>query len=74
MAAVGQRFSEYVTMGGGSRSRLWCAEIIADVTGVPVLRSTSTEATCSGPRASWRPQLWAGTQTCAPPPPTPRTA
>ena len=47
MAAVGQRFSEYVTMGGGSRSRLWC-QIIADVTGVPVLRSTSTEATCLG--------------------------
>lgn len=47
MAAVGQRFSEYVTMGGGSRSRLW-RQIIADVTGVPVVRSTTTEATCLG--------------------------
>lgn len=47
MAAVGQRFSEYITMGGGSRSRLWC-QIMADVTGVPVLRSTTTEATCLG--------------------------
>jgi xylulokinase len=47
MAAVGQRFSEYVTMGGGSRSRLWC-QIVADVTGIPVLRSTTTEATCLG--------------------------
>lgn len=47
MATVGQRFTEYVTMGGGSRSKLWC-QIVADVTGVPVLRSTSTEATCLG--------------------------
>jgi xylulokinase len=47
MDAVGERFSEYVTMGGGSRSRLWC-QIVADVTGVPVLRSTTAEATCLG--------------------------
>lgn len=47
MAAVGQRFTEYVTMGGGSRSKLW-RQIVADVTGVPVLQSTSTEATCLG--------------------------
>jgi sugar (pentulose or hexulose) kinase len=47
MAATGQRFSEYVTMGGGSRSPLWC-QIIADVTGVPVVRSLTTEATCLG--------------------------
>jgi xylulokinase len=47
MEAAGRRFTEYVTMGGGSRSRLWC-QIIADVTGVPVVRSTSTEATCLG--------------------------
>lgn len=38
---------EYVTMGGGSRSKLWC-QIMADVTGVPVLRSTTAEATCLG--------------------------
>jgi len=47
MAAVGQRFSEYITMGGGSRSQLWC-QVMADVTGIPVLRSTTTEATCLG--------------------------
>ena len=33
--------------GGGSRSPLW-RQIIADVTGIPVLRSTTTEATCLG--------------------------
>ena len=47
MEAAGTRFTEYVTMGGGSRSRLWC-QIVADVTGVPVVRSTTTEATCLG--------------------------
>jgi len=47
MSALGQRFSEYVAMGGGSRSDLWL-QIIADVTGVPVVRSTTTEATCLG--------------------------
>lgn len=47
MAATGQHFTEYVTMGGGSRSQLWC-QIIADVTGVPVVRSLTTEATCLG--------------------------
>lgn len=38
---------EYVTMGGGSRSPLWC-QIMADITGVPVTRTTSTEATSLG--------------------------
>lgn len=47
MTATGQRFTEYVTMGGGSRSDLWC-QILADVTGVPVVRSLTTEATCLG--------------------------
>ena len=47
MAATGQRFGEYVTMGGGSRSKLW-RQIIADVTGVPVVCSSSAEATCLG--------------------------
>lgn len=47
MEATGQRFGEYVTMGGGSRSSLW-RQIVADVTGVPVRRSTATEATCLG--------------------------
>jgi xylulokinase len=47
MAAIGQPFNEYVVMGGGSRSKLWC-QIVADVTGVPVALSTATEATCLG--------------------------
>jgi xylulokinase len=44
---MGASFTEYVTMGGGSQSRLWC-QIVADICGVPVLRSTTTEATCLG--------------------------
>ena len=47
MAAVGHPFSEYVVMGGGSRSQLWC-QIVADVTSVPVVRSATAEATCLG--------------------------
>ena len=47
MAATGQPFSEYVTLGGGSRSDLWC-QILADVTGVPIARATTAEATCLG--------------------------
>lgn len=47
MAVTEQPFSEYVTLGGGSRSKLWC-QIMADVTGVPIVRSTTTEATCLG--------------------------
>ncbi|MBE7556102.1 MAG: xylulose kinase [Anaerolineales bacterium] len=47
MAATGQPFTEYITLGGGSRSKLWC-QTMADVTGVPIVRSTTTEATCLG--------------------------
>ena len=47
MEARGQRFNEYVVLGGGSRSDLWC-QILADVTGVPLVRSVTTEATCLG--------------------------
>ncbi|WP_148662831.1 FGGY-family carbohydrate kinase [Scytonema hofmannii] len=47
MAAMDRRFSEYVVMGGGSQSNLWC-QIVADITDVPVVRSTTTEATCLG--------------------------
>jgi len=64
MEAAGQRFAEYVTMGGGSRSRLWC-QITADITGVPVVRSTTAEATCLGAgilaaaAAGWYPDVQA---------------
>jgi xylulokinase len=47
MAALGDGFTEYIVMGGGSRSALWC-QILTDVTGVPILRSRTTEATCLG--------------------------
>lgn len=47
MAATGHPFTEYITLGGGSRSKLWC-QMMADVTGVPIVRSTTTEATCLG--------------------------
>jgi sugar (pentulose or hexulose) kinase len=47
MVATGWPFDEYVALGGGSRSDLWC-QIMADVTGVPVVRSSTTEATCLG--------------------------
>jgi xylulokinase len=47
MAVLGQPFDEYIALGGGSRSSLWC-QIIADVTGVPVARSSAVEATCLG--------------------------
>ena len=47
MTSLGYRIHEYVTMGGGSKSNLWC-QIVADVTGIDVVRSTSVEATCLG--------------------------
>jgi len=47
MTARGQPFDEYVALGGGSRSDLWC-QILADVTSVPVVRCATPEATCLG--------------------------
>lgn len=47
MEAVGKTLQEYVVLGGGSRSDLWC-QVLADVTGVPVARSGDAEATCLG--------------------------
>jgi len=47
MKATGVRLDEYITMGGGSKSNLWC-QIMADITQVPVVRSTTSEATCLG--------------------------
>jgi xylulokinase len=39
--------TEYVALGGGSHSNLWC-QILADVTGVPIVRAGTAEATCLG--------------------------
>jgi sugar (pentulose or hexulose) kinase len=47
MEATGRRLDTYVALGGGSRSPLWC-QILADVTGVPLVRAASSEATCLG--------------------------
>jgi sugar (pentulose or hexulose) kinase len=46
-SATGQAIEAYVALGGGSRSDLWC-QIVADVTGVPVVRAATAEATCLG--------------------------
>ena len=46
-AATGQRVQSFIVTGGGSRSDLWC-QIVADVTGKPVCRSASPEATALG--------------------------
>ena len=45
--ATGQPIGEYVVLGGGSNSELWC-QILADVLGTPVVRARSVEATCLG--------------------------
>ena len=45
--AIGQPITEYMTLGGGSKSALWC-QIVADVTGRRVTRAGNPEATCLG--------------------------
>jgi xylulokinase len=45
--AIGQTIDEYILMGGGSRSALWC-QIVADVSGKSVTRASTTEATNLG--------------------------
>lgn len=45
--AIGVPFEEFILMGGGSRSALWC-QIVADVTGQKVTRAGSAEATNLG--------------------------
>jgi sugar (pentulose or hexulose) kinase len=63
-AVIGQPIEEYVALGGGSRSDLWC-QIVADVTGADVVRAATTEATCLGAgilaarAAKWYPDLTA---------------
>ncbi len=45
--ATNQPIDEYILMGGGSKSALWC-QIVADVTGAKVTRASTTEATNLG--------------------------
>jgi len=45
--AIGQPITEYIALGGGSKSALWC-QIVADVTGRRVTRANTPEATCLG--------------------------
>lgn len=45
--SLGYLPEQYVVLGGGSKSDLWC-QIIADVTGVPLVRSGTPEATNLG--------------------------
>ncbi len=62
MKATGVPLREYVTMGGGSKSALWC-QIMADVTRVPIVRAETAEATCLGAgilaatAAGWYPDI-----------------
>ncbi|MCS6847758.1 MAG: FGGY-family carbohydrate kinase [Anaerolineae bacterium] len=62
MKATGVQLHEYITMGGGSKSALWC-QIMADVTHVPVVRAETAEATCLGAgilaaaAAGWYPDI-----------------
>jgi xylulokinase len=46
-AATGEAIREYVILGGGSNSELWC-QIMADVLGAPVVRAHTVEATNLG--------------------------
>ncbi len=45
--ATDQQLAEYIVMGGGSRSDLWC-QIVADVSNVSVKRAQTSEATNLG--------------------------
>lgn len=45
--ATGQHIGEFILMGGGSRSGLWC-QIVADISGRKVTRASTTEATNLG--------------------------
>jgi sugar (pentulose or hexulose) kinase len=46
-AATGERIGEYVILGGGSNSDLWC-QIMADILGATVTRAHTVEATNLG--------------------------
>lgn len=46
-SASGNQVERYIAVGGGSRSRLWL-QILADVTGKPIVRSAVDEASALG--------------------------
>ena len=46
-AALGKPIEEFIVMGGGSQSDLWC-QIFANVLRKPILRCGTSEATCLG--------------------------
>jgi sugar (pentulose or hexulose) kinase len=46
-AALGQPIGAFVVMGGGARNVRWC-QILADVTGKPVVRTAASEAAALG--------------------------
>lgn len=46
-AGLGRPVSEFVTMGGGSRSPFWC-QLLADVLQRPIVLAGEDEATCLG--------------------------
>jgi xylulokinase len=60
--AAGIAVKEFVAIGGGAASDLWCA-ILANVCGKPVLRSQSVEASslgaamCAASGAGWYPTV-----------------
>jgi len=45
--AIGQPLDRYIAVGGGAPSPLWC-QIIADISGKPVFRASTSEATALG--------------------------
>lgn len=46
-SATNQTFDEFIVLGGGSKSDLWC-QIVADISGVEVKRASTAEATNLG--------------------------
>ncbi len=45
--ALGRPLERFIAVGGGAQSQLWC-QIIADITGRPVFRAATAEATALG--------------------------
>jgi xylulokinase len=72
-ATTHQSIERYIAVGGGARSPLW-RQILADVTGKPILRAEVTEASALGAAmlaawgAGWYPDLASAAQAMAPTP------